>query len=250
MTFVSNLNRVLPQKFLGFIPLFIGVEIILGIGILNKAGGVYGILSIFTGHPINFWQWLYNMLSILTLPFYISALLNLKSKPRNARKISLASLIYTVDTLVGLFFTIYFILFWFSVEDVTQSSGDYVKRALDDLTPGSGGIISDKLAGSVSSTSSSDLSSQSASLVRELYVIFSSTIVITVVRIYFNLVIISFTKALLKQDLNDRKYHERLNGDDDDEVEILSATGLLAGVHRFVYNLERGAKDTLNSFFS
>ena len=91
--------------------MFIGVEVILGITILNKASGVYGILSLFTGHPINFWQWLYNLLAIITLPVYVSALINLKTKPRNLRKISLATIVYVLDTFIGSLYTLYFIYF-------------------------------------------------------------------------------------------------------------------------------------------
>ncbi|KAK6460511.1 Inositolphosphorylceramide synthase subunit Kei1-domain-containing protein [Scheffersomyces coipomensis] len=248
MALSTSLNRILPQRFMGVIPLFIGIEIILGIAILNKAGGIYGILSIFTGHPINFWQWLYNVLSIFTLPFYISALINLKTRPKNARKMSLASIIYTIDTIIGLLYTIYFIYFWFSSEDVKSNSLDYAKRAVGN------DYAADQDYGlpvtTTSKTTTPDLSSQSASLVRELYVTFATTIAITAIRIYFNLVFVSFTKALLKQDLSDRKYNERLTGDDDDEVEILGATGILAGVHRFIYDLERRSKDYLNVLFN
>ncbi|KAK6459104.1 Inositolphosphorylceramide synthase subunit Kei1-domain-containing protein [Scheffersomyces xylosifermentans] len=228
MTIASSLNQILPQRFLGFIPLFIGVEVVLGITILNKAGGVYGILSIITGHPLNFWQWFYNILAIMTIPFYISALIHLKDKPRNARKLSLATVVYVIDTFVGFFYTIYFIYFWFSSEDVSEE--DLGKRA--------------------SSTNSQDLSAQSASLARELYVTASTTIVVSAVRFYFTLVILSFTKALLKQDASEQKYNERTRSPDEEDEEVISATtGIVGEWKKFVFDLEIKSKDFLVNFF-
>lgn len=193
---------------------------------MNKAGGVYGILSIITGHPLNFWQWLYNILAIFTLPFYISALIHLRDKPRNVRKLSLATIVYVLDTAIGIFYTLYFIYFWFSLEDV--SSEEIEKRA----------------------EVSSALSSQSASIARELYVTLSTTIVISAIRIYFTMVIVSFTRALLKQDVNENRYNDSSRtGDDDDEQEVNASKGVLGEWKKFVFELEIKSKEVLTAFF-
>jgi hypothetical protein len=208
----------------GFFPLFIGVEAVLGIAILNKAGGVYGVLSLFTGHPINFWQWLYNMLAISTLPIYIPALIHLNNKEKNIRKMSLATVVYTLDTLIGLFYTVYFIFFWFSSED---DSVKVNKRSYTPDTP--------------------DLSGQSASEGRELFVTFSLTLAITVIRLYFNLVVISFTKALLKQDASDERYKDNTTRRESNDLS--SSKGISASINKFIFRLESKCKDVLNNFF-
>ncbi|CAX45377.1 conserved hypothetical protein [Candida dubliniensis CD36] len=230
MTLPTYVNHLLPLKFLGSIPLFIGVEVILGITILNKASGLYGILSLFTGHPINFWQWLYNSLAIITLPVYVSALINLKTKPRNLRKISLATIVYVLDTLVGSIFTLYFIYFWFSSEE-----------------------------GSVKSTgadSSSALSSQSASAARELFITLGTTISVTAIRLYFTLVILSFAKALLKQNRMEARYNDIQNGtssrslEEEEETEVANATGYFAEFRKAIFDLEVRSKEYLDDLFN
>lgn len=209
---------------MGFFPLFIGVEVVLGIAILNKAGGVYGVLSLFTGHPINFWQWLYNMLAITTLPIYIPALIHLNNKENNVRKMSLATVVYTLDTLIGLFYTVYFTFFWFSSEDGSVKVNE---RSYTPDTP--------------------DLSAQSASEGRELFVTFSLTLAITVIRLYFNLVVVSFTKALLKQDSSDERYKD--NTTRREETDLSSSTGISASINKFIFRRESECKDALNNFF-
>lgn len=205
------------------IPLFIGVEIILGVTILNKASGLYGILSLFTGHPINFWQWLYNLLSLIALPVYASALINLKVKARNLRKISLATIVYTLDTILGSLFTLYFIYFWFTLED--------------------GSVKSDGV----------DATSQSASPARELTITISTTIIVTVVRFYFTLVMVSFTKALLKQNSMELRYNSNLNEEppqDPEEEELMNAEGISGEFRKALFDLEIRSKELLNDLFN
>ena len=197
---------------------------------MNKASGLYGILSLFTGHPINFWQWLYNLLAIITLPVYVSALINLKTKPRNLRKISLATIVYVLDTLVGSIFTLYFIYFWFSLEE-----------------------------GSVKSTGadlSSALLSQSASAARELFITLGTTISVTAIRLYFTLVILSFAKALLKQNRMEARYNDIQNGtssrslEEEEETEVANATGYFAEFRKAIFDLEVRSKEYLDDLFN
>lgn len=200
------------QKFFGVMPLYLGVEIILGISIFNKAGGAYGFLSIFTGHPINFFQWLWNILCILILPFYISSLLNLAKvkMARNVRKMSLCTVVFLMDTAIGVFYTFYFIIFWFhNEENSTSSTG--------------GDAYSNQRSG------------QSATQTRELFFIFSTTIVVSALRFYFVLVVVSFTKQLLKY-----------SGERDDEEEQFEEKNK---VQRVIYEWEIKAKNALLAFF-
>ncbi|CAK7901793.1 inositol phosphorylceramide synthase regulatory subunit Kei1p [[Candida] anglica] len=213
MSLSQSLVPFLPSKFVGYLPLYIGVELILGIAILNKVSGAYGIVSIFTGHPINFWQWLYNMLAIIVLPIYISALSHLQTRPSNVRKVSLACLIFVADTIIGVFYTIYFVSFWFSHEDNVPAE--------ESVQP---------------------LTSQSASEARELFVTSSTTLIITFIRFYFTLVIISFTRALLKQNASQRLVAE-------DEEEAINQPGKLAKMKKFILGWEIRATEYLGDLF-
>lgn len=218
--------------------MFIGVEVILGITILNKAGGLYGILSLFTGHPIDFWQWLYNSLALIMLPIYATALINLRNKSRNLRKISLATVVYLIDTVIGSLYTIYFVFFWFSSED---GSGEDV---------GGDALLKRKVD---SSDEGIDLSSQSASAGRELFFIFATTIVMSVIRIYFALVILSFTKALLKKNSMEQRYRDGPNDISDantEENEILNSTGLYGEFRKAIFDLEIRSKEFLEDLLN
>jgi len=234
----TNGNVLTCKKFLGFVPLFIGVEVILGITILNKAGGLYGILSLFTGHPIDFWQWLYNSLALIMLPIYATALINLRHKSRNLRKISLATVVYLIDTIIGTFYTIYFVFFWFNSEDASgeDASGDALMKRKTD-----------------SSDEGADLSSQSASAGRELFFIFATTITMCFVRIYFSLVMVSFTKALLKKNSMERRYRDGSSDTvdaDSEENAILNSTGLYGEFKKVILDLEVRAKEFLDELLN
>lgn len=220
------------------IPLYIGVELILGVAIINKASGIYGILSIFTGHPINFWQWLFNVLALATLPFYIKALSNLKNKPKNGRTTSLACVVYLLDTLVGLLYTFYFMYLWFSEE------GDLEKRDNPFLNINTNSTEVTNLA----AAKTMELSSQSASPARELFFTLMFTVIFTVMRFYFTLIIVSFTNLLLKQLKNEEQYNQ---DDRDEEFEqLILAPGISGKVKRFIFNLESKSKEILMDFFN
>lgn len=210
------------------------MEIILGFAILNKAGGAYGILSIITGHPLNFWQWLYNILAIAALPFYITALSNLTTRNKNVDKISSACLIYIIDTILGLFFTIYFMIFWFISEDPEQLS----TRSLSHPN----------VLRSTSSTSSEDarLASQSASSGRELFYISAFTIVVTTARIYFTLILLSFTRVLLKQESISLRYD---TNEGDFRLDSTSSSSILEKTKKFIQSIDTHSKRILRLLF-
>lgn len=214
------------QKFIGLIPLYIGVELILAIAILNKAGGVYGLLSLLTGHHMNFFQWLYNLLAVAMLPFYISTLVNLLNRSCNMRKVCLGCSIYVVDTLIGLLFTMYFVYFWFSRED---------------SSPGSYGSGNDQLTGLKRAYTET---SQSASPSRELFLTVSGTLVTTAIRIYFCFVFLSYTKQLLRQS----QVRQRTHGSESLDQEVFQ-TGVLGRVKKFVHDLEVRAKLFMAAFY-
>ncbi|CDK25493.1 unnamed protein product [Kuraishia capsulata CBS 1993] len=186
--------------------------------------GVFGLLSLFTGHPINFLQWLFYLASFIVIPVYCHGMLSLK-KPR-ARHMSLISVVYMLDTIVGLFYTIYFAWLWFAEEDSDAASastaytGEKLARAVEEdvvaLGPVNTNYVWDKVAsneairkaandyiisplvGRALSERGADLASQSASKGYELFVTVASSVGANVLRIYFTLVVLSFTKQLMR----------------------------------------------------
>lgn len=88
----------------------------MGIAILNKTSGLYGLLPLLTGQPLSFEQWLFNILALVTLPVYILAVMNVSRQSQAARKIALASLVYLGDSLIGLLYTLIFASEWFGGE--------------------------------------------------------------------------------------------------------------------------------------
>lgn len=196
------------------------MELLLAIAILNKAGGAYGILSILTGHHMNFLQWLYNLLSFVMLPFYISTLSNLLEKGKNVRKVCLGCLVYVADTALGLFYTAYFVYFWFRREDSNPTLyGGSEKYKRNDL-------------------------SQSASPSRELFLTVSGILLTNGIRLYFTLVFVSFTKRLLTQSALDQRMNGLLSVDEE-----VPASGVMGSIAKFFNALEMRAKHICVEFF-
>lgn len=168
---------------------------------------------------MNFFQWLYNLLAVAMLPFYISTLVNMLDRSCNVRKVCLGCSIYAVDTVIGLFFTFYFVYFWFSMEDSSLGSSvsgvgnpSTVKRAYTDI-------------------------SQSASPSRELFLTVSGTLVTTAFRVYFCLVFLSYSKLLLRQSQERQRYHGTESLDEE-----VHTTGVRGRVKKFINDLEVRAK--------
>jgi hypothetical protein len=103
-----------------FLPLHVGVELILAIGMFNKASGFYGILSIFTGHPIGAVEWVLNIVSLCLLPFYVVTYAKFAKK--DALQMLVFAYAYVADTFINLGLTIFFCVHWFtSVSRKVQS---------------------------------------------------------------------------------------------------------------------------------
>lgn len=179
---------------------------------MNKISGFYGMLSLFTGHPLDFAQCLYYLTSILITPFYISMLRNLsitlptsaiRFKNSTINKLSFVTILFQVDTVLSLLFTLYFSWFWFSGTAEAQDSSpnpDFTDSAL-------------LLKRAV------DRSAESATPSREFFVTVSSTLVVCVARAYFSLVFLSFTRNMIKA----AKYNSVHNNDDQEmDTEFLN----------------------------
>lgn len=100
------------QTFLFFLPINLGADIIICAGLLNKASGIYGLLSLLTGHPISVMSWILHITSVVSLPLYIHAYISAKN--RNALYMLLFAYIYLLDTGIDIGFTIVFCVKWFA----------------------------------------------------------------------------------------------------------------------------------------
>lgn len=159
------LSNVWFQTFLT-LPLYIGVESILGIAIINKLAGLYGVLSIFMGNSLDPMQWLFYLYSIVVVPFYVIGFKNI-TKPKVLEHAPIV-VIYSIDTLVSLFYTLYFAAQWLIFEDVKL-----------EIVPGQD-------------------YSQSATQGYEYGWIFFLTLAVNAARVYFTIVLLSFYKKLVK----------------------------------------------------
>ncbi|SMN19673.1 similar to Saccharomyces cerevisiae YDR367W KEI1 Component of inositol phosphorylceramide (IPC) synthase [Maudiozyma saulgeensis] len=187
-----------PKTFLGFLPLYIAVEIVLGITILNKCSGAYGILAIFTGHPLDFMQGVSYLWSIFTLIVYAQGLYEI-AKP-TLLTFSQIFMFYSIDTIFTCFFTLWFTGVWFGVESAESSNADVNNNH---------------------SKRGADIASQGASQAYEYTITMFITWVSLIFRLYFNFILASYVKELLSnpkfmidqddvaQDLKNKKFYRR-----------------------------------------
>ncbi|EGA87353.1 YDR367W-like protein [Saccharomyces cerevisiae VL3] len=163
-------------------PLYLAVEIVLGISILNKCSGAYGILALFTGHPLDFMQWIAYLWSVFTLIVFSQGLY-LIHKP-NLLVFSQICVLYTIDTISTCFFTLWFTTQWFTLEDTANIDGNNALQS----NPISTGKLTER---------GIDISKQSATESYEYSMTILITLVSLIFRFYFNFILASFVQELL-----------------------------------------------------
>ncbi|CAI4057408.1 hypothetical protein SUVZ_02G4780 [Saccharomyces uvarum] len=172
-------------------PLYLAVEIVLGISILNKCSGAYGILALFTGHPLDFMQWVAYLWSVFTLIVFAQGLY-LIHKP-NLLVFSQICVLYTVDTICTCFFTLWFTTQWFTLE----GNVDLSSIATDASSTASQAINYNSIATGKLAARSTDTSGQGASETYEYSITILITLVSLIFRFYFNFILASFVQELL-----------------------------------------------------
>lgn len=147
-----------------------GIELILAIAIINKLSGVYGILSLFTGHPLTAVQWIFYIASICCV-YYYGVGLSTVLRPK-VRHYAAIVVIYTLDTFASALFIAWFAVEWIYYEDVKleiKQGQDYSKSATQGYEYGWITLV---------------------------------TLAVIVARCYFNLVLLSFYKKMIKYNKN------------------------------------------------
>lgn len=121
------------KRFLGFLPLYIGAEIVLGITILNKCSGAFGLLAPFTGHPLDFMQWIFYLWSIATLIIYAQGLSTYKP---NLLQLSQIFITFCIDTFFTCLSTLWFTHQWYTIEDNTPTQKSIAAAAMQEPNQG------------------------------------------------------------------------------------------------------------------
>lgn len=191
---LKQLRRHLPKMFFRVLPLHSGVELILIFTAINKMSGLYGLLSLFTNHPINFVQWMYYLLNtifvILTMACYSSIKKTASSALSNTSlntdenmstiKITAAfTFFYIIDFFIGNLFMVYLTNLWLKEEYLvnnTTSTAHMLSKRVSDV-----------------------LSQQSASEGYEVFVCLVTIIVTEGFRLYFMAIVLSYYLRLRKR---------------------------------------------------
>ncbi|VEU20714.1 DEKNAAC101523 [Brettanomyces naardenensis] len=131
-------------------------------------------------------------------------------------------MIYLLDTVGGCVFTVYFVWFWFSNES---------KSALTETTAAGAGAADAGAAAAAAAAEavvpnlvkrvSEDLSSQSASESYELFMTVSMTLLTTVVRFYFSVVMLSFFKQMVIRSKYNSQFRLSTSADSSNRLRIL-----------------------------
>ena len=194
-------RRYLPKTFFRLITLQSGLELILLYTAINKMSGVFGLLSLFTNHKINFMQWTYYVLNTLVLIITVMCYLHIKKLTTAAlANISLNTdsnlptikilaffvLVYITDFFIGNIFMVYLTKMWFMEE---YASSQTAASSTSTVTK------SAHLIKRVSNV----LSEQSASEVYEVFVSVVTVVVSEIIRIYFISIALSYYLRLRRR---------------------------------------------------
>lgn len=215
---------------MGVFPLFLGVELVLGIAILNKLDGVFAIITLLSNKKISL-QLTYRIISLLVIPYYHSALGNIIKNQNNVRKLSTATLIYFVDTVVSFFNTFILLIIW--ITNKTNLSDDGFER------------IKDSIPNFIFSVLKSDVDKLPVKTrfeIREIYMIISAILVFSFIKVYFMLIMMSFARSMLIRD-EIQTQETKLDFEETSKKRIISCNR----ANRAIYEIENKSKRFLKS---
>jgi hypothetical protein len=199
MGYSSVVKRYLPRSFIGILPLQCGVELILLYSGINRMSGIFGLLSLFTNHSINFVQWMYysanTIVLVSTLLCYIHVrrltnqalnnnILNTDANLLTIKIISIFAIVYLIEFFTGNLFMVYLTHLWF-VEEYNNTNN----------TTNTNNNNTQRLVKRVSNV----LSLQSASESYEIFISLVTIIITETFRLYFIAVIISYYLRLRRR---------------------------------------------------
>lgn len=193
------LKRYLPKTFFKIIPLQNGMELILLYTAINKMSGLFGLLSLFTNHAINFMQWTYYVLNCSFIIISIFTYTHLRQLSNQASQdiplnsdanissikiIALFLVVYILDFFIGNIFMIYLTNLWFEEEYSSNSASDTASKS------GQKHLVK---------RVSSILAEQSASEGYEVFVSSVTILLSEIIRVYFIAIAIGYYLRLRKR---------------------------------------------------
>ncbi|EAQ87144.1 hypothetical protein CHGG_03763 [Chaetomium globosum CBS 148.51] len=175
-----------PKTFLGFMTLQTGTELISTALIFNKATGLYGLLTLFTGYSLSALQVTAYLGSVLVLAALAICLPHVR-KQSPLPNLALAW-VYAVDTLVSAAYTAAFATAWYLAEfhDTKGPAG-----AEDDVA------TSPRNAGQVQHDAGQQALEKAGTGVHDTAASMVLIVGFTLVRVYFSLVVMAYARVVL-----------------------------------------------------
>ncbi len=172
------------KTFLGLLSLQAGTELISITLLLNKVIGIYGLLAILTGYSLSILQlsmYIYSLLAGLALAYLIGHI----RKQSPLENLSLAWL-YLADTIINTAYTTAFAVTWYlaTFHDPNGPAGAESGTSGDGDAQDSGAVTTRAAAGSGTPDTPTSL---------------VLIVVLTLVRIYFTFVVMSYARMVLQR---------------------------------------------------
>lgn len=192
--------------------------------LFNKLAGFYGILALVTGYRLSFLQFSMYLYSLIALVILIILMPHIrKSSPLQCLALAY---FYLIDTVLNGAYTAVFAGTWFLTLSAAAKDAEIDAPGSETMNDTSG--ISDAAAAAGGSPSLASGAAISESVPSILIIVF-----LTVIRIYFALVLFSFARQVLRQYLSaksSQRPHLHMDGADDKlEEPFAEGTPLGAG---------------------
>ncbi|KFY09200.1 hypothetical protein V491_08340 [Pseudogymnoascus sp. VKM F-3775] len=221
-----------PRSFLFITSLRFGAEMISLSLLFNKLAGFYGILALVTGYRLSFLQFSMYLYSLIALVILVTLMPHIrKSSPLQC--LSLAYF-YLIDTILNGAYTAVFAGTWFLTLSAAAKDAEIDAPGSETMSDTAGftnsdaSSISDAAAAAGGSPSLANGAAISESVPSILIIVF-----LTLVRVYFALVLFSFARQVLRQYLSaksSQRPHLHMDGADDKlEEPFAEGTPLGAG---------------------
>ncbi|KFH42091.1 Inositol phosphorylceramide synthase regulatory subunit-like protein [Hapsidospora chrysogenum ATCC 11550] len=172
-----------PKTLFGFISLQTATELITLALIFNKVTGVYGLLAILTGYQLSFMQlstYLYSIAVLVALVYLMPHI-----RRRDSVECLALAWLYVADTIINTFDTLVFGLEWYfassALEDNNENIPDMVAQGIEKLRQES--------------------AQHGAAVPRETASSMVLIAALTLVRVYFVVVVMAFAREVLQKQM-------------------------------------------------
>ncbi|KAF8421271.1 Inositolphosphorylceramide synthase subunit Kei1-domain-containing protein [Tirmania nivea] len=201
MSILRSLHLPRPKRFLYFLPLPLGTTIIAYTLLINKISGLYGLLALLTGASLTLPQLLMYIYSLLIAFLLVTWLIPGISDKKPAEAV-VFTWVFGVDSLVNAAFTGLFAAGWYLngpgatlyAHSINSAGGNIMGIRRNATT---GAVEGDQIP-VVASDSSNDPASAAGQLPAESVASITIIAVLWLIRIYFFLVVLAFSRAVVR----------------------------------------------------